>query len=468
MTRWMLASIAVAGALALRAQSPALAATRELTTSTDWLGRPALAGDRLIVSAARPSRPIRLLSVGPGGGAVTLFAAPRRGIDISYAASDQRVAAVATTRPADNVERYELLSGPPDGPLARVALCNRPEGLAGPPAPAVEGEVAAWAGAGCSLERILVIDGTSAPEAIEARGRVLGLAVAGRYVAWLAARGGAAAVATVYDRATRSVAYSVDAGTSTLPVDVDVHDDGTAVVASYRSAAAGDPPGPCGALPMPRITWHSVADPSPHDVGADTCEPSARLAFGRLAFLGNRPDRRGSQLVLTDLSGGAAQPVAVFEALFGPDERFDWDGSRIAWSDGRCRDHAVLARHGADGSPPSPATSCPVRASNLRLRRDGTAHVRISCPNGCRADRGSGLQVFAPRWLHVVRQGRRSTTYARAIPFNLRPGGRATLRLALTARQRAIARRKRRVEIRLKAVGQHVYQPRMPRILFAR
>ena len=142
----------------------------------------------------------------------------------------------------------------------------------------------------------------------------------------------------------------------------------------------------------------------------------------------------------------------------------------MAWSQTRCRDYALFVRDASDAGAPDPAVTCPIRVGSPRLSRDGTIHVRIACPNGCRTlpGQGQGMTVVSPRWLHVWSQTRGTTRYAPYVPFSLRAGGSTTLRLPTTRYQRSVIRRKGRVSVRLKINAQDVYLPRIARTLRAR
>jgi hypothetical protein len=201
---------------------------------------------------------------------------------------------------------------------------------------------------------------------------------------------------------------------------------------------------------------------------ARSCESAVRIAGNRIAYvhdLGNR----GRMLATIDLAGTARQDIARLD-MFPPNAAFDFDGTRLAWSQVRCRDNAVFVRDAADASAPDAAVTCPINVGTPRLARDNTIHGPLSCPKGCRSLSGSGqgMTVFAPRWLHVWRKTRNNIVYAPYRPFSLKPGGKTVLKLPTTANQRRLIRKKRRVNIRLKINAQNVYLPRIVRDVHAR
>jgi hypothetical protein len=105
----------------------------------------------------------------------------------------------------------------------------------------------------------------------------------------------------------------------------------------------------------------------------------------------------------------------------------------------------------------------------VALRRDGSLHVRISCPHGCRSgSRPSGVQIVSPHWLHVRSRSHGVTRYTQPALFNLKPGGHATVRIPLTKSQIRTLRRHGHTRARLKVTGQQIYQPRIIRTMRAR
>src|SRR5204862_4359902 len=145
---------------------------------------------------------------------------------------------------------------------------------------------------------------------------------------------------------------------------LDVDENGTAVLGAFPQPSG---PSPCGASPRARVTYYTVAQPVEHEVPVTTCFDDVRIAGGRIAFV-QRIAGGGDQLALTDLTGTTIQPVARVDQ-FPPIANFDYDGTRLAWAQIRCRDSALLRRDAADPSPPDPAVSCPVLLGKPRVAR---------------------------------------------------------------------------------------------------
>lgn len=456
---------------ALFAPASAIAAATRLYTSSNFLYPPSLADSRLLFGEALGGGAARVASIPVGGGTPTTLATARpkvgrAGVDVSYDGSATRV----FVRRVVDLGNASLLAGPPNGPLTSLEECDTSRDYEfGAPGPVADGDLAAWAGAGtgaeCKEQRIRIQTG-DASRMVDAGDFIHAIAVGGRYVAWLrmvrppdpSTPLGTRLV--VFDSTTGETAYSAEVPPST---NVEVEPDGTAVISTF--APGGTPAAhPCRGGTA-RFIYFTPEEPVAHDVpGVNSCEGTFRVAAGRLAFV----DHLGSErrmLTLTDLTGASRQDVARLDG-FPPIPSFDFDGARVTWAQTRCRDYALMTRDAGDTSAASPGVTCPVKVGRPRLSRDRTIHVTVSCPNGCRSLKGGGMTVISPRWLHVWSKTRFGTRYAPYRPFSLKPGGRATLRLPTTRRQRAIIRRKGRVPIRLKIVAQNVYLPRLARTLF--
>ena len=195
-----------------------------------------------------------------------------------------------------------------------------------------------------------------------------------------------------------------------------------------------------------------------------------KIASNRIAFAEHLAGG-GDRLALTNLAGTQIQPVARIDAKPTPFPDFDYDGARIAWTQTRCRDFAVLSRAATDTSAEDAAVSCPVRVGSPRLRGDGTLHVAVACPQGCRPVPGAsqqGIEIVSPRWLHVWSKDRRGNIrYSPFVKFDLQAGKRTVVRLPLTSHQRALLRRRHSASIRLKVLLQDVYLPRLVRTAHA-
>ena len=109
------------------------------------------------------------------------------------------------------------------------------------------------------------------------------------------------------------------------------------------------------------------------------------LAGGRIAFAQRLPGGI-DELALANLDATAIQPVADMDAI----SAFDFDGAHVAWSEERCLDSVILRRDANDTSAPDAAITCPVHVGAPRFSRDGTLHVAVSCPHGCRPVPGGG------------------------------------------------------------------------------
>lgn len=392
-----------------------------------------------------------------GGSRTTLLVARRRhhvSPSVLYSASATRAVARRTWEGMPN----EIVGGAPGGPVSRLDGCSTGQVAFGA-GPEVDGGLAAWAGADCD-ERRMRVDFGDRSQVVAAGDFIYDLAAGGRYVAWLelvraASRGEVQRTRlVVYDAIAGARAYEALVPPS---IRLDVQADGTAVAAT---ADVSDPSCP-GREPRYRLLYWTAAEPFEHEVPVRACLDDVRIADDRIAYV------EGSTLTLTNLSGTAKQAVAELDQ-FPRIASFDFDGARVAWTSLRCRDTILRVRDAADTSAPAAATRCPVRVGTPRLGRGGRIHVPIACPNGCRAARGEGLTVIAPSWLHAWRRTRGVTQYRPYRAFNLRRGGRTVLELAATRRQRALIRRKGRVSVRLKVLGQNVYMPRIARTLRAR
>ncbi|HWH44268.1 MAG TPA: hypothetical protein VNT32_06025 [Thermoleophilaceae bacterium] len=437
--------------LALLAPATAATASREVLESHAALGVPALASDRVVVSAFPAPGAIDLLSAPFAGDASRLLSwrgHPRDPASITYGAAGSRV--VAARGLAEGGTR-DVLSGPPAGPLAIRESCETVSAVS----PAGGGSVIAWGGAGCVPDRLRIEwDGGAAD--IDPPGFVTALAAGGRFAAWLALDRATDPVRTrlfVYDTAARAIVRDEPVPPSS---DLDVQEDGTALIDTFAPGPAdGCPP----SAPAPRFVLFPAGAPA-RDVPLRSCSSRVRIAGGRIAFV-QRTASGGEVISLAGLAGEDVQAITGQES-FPPMPRFDWDGERVAWATTRCRDHALFVRDPADGGPAPDGGHCRIRIGSPRLGRDGSLHVRVACREGCIG--GPGLTVISPRWLHFRSRGRPMPYRG----FDLRPERATTLRLPLTARQRALIRRRGRVEVRLKALGLNLYEPRVARTLRAR
>jgi hypothetical protein len=447
--------------LLLALPGSALAASVQLTRSTlGSLNSPALAGESVVVASYLPKSLVDVLNVAPGSARKRLFTIKPRVRGLSgaalLAASGNRVLMRAAFEGGDT----DLLAGPSSGPLSVLESCPQRTPVNDPAVPAIDGDLSVWSGEGCMPDRLIVRLG-AVSHTIEAPGFVSLLAAAGRYAAWISGQPTAdpkvpaPPVLTVYDALAGTIAYNAQVPPAT---SMDLDSDGTAVVTSTDVSGHG----PCGHDFPTRIAFYTPAAPSAHQVPVTSCNSPVKIAAGRIAFEQRLPGV-GDQLASADLAGGDVRPVAAVD----PITNFDYDGSHVAWTQRRCLDYALLRRDGSDSSAPDPPVTCPVHVGAPRLSRDGTLHVAVSCPNGCRPEpgRGSlqGMQLISPHWLHVVGKTRGVTRYTPFVSFSLRAGARTVIRLPLTAAQRAGLGRHPHTSVRLKVVLQHIYLPRIVR-----
>ncbi len=448
---------AIAVALVLPGTAAA-ATTTVMESSSAHFFEPALAGDGVVADAYRPKEIVDVLVAQPGQRPALLLRVtppvPHTGAGAHPVASGNQVLVRRWTEGGAT----DIFSGTIAGPLTKIQSCPQVANVPFQPPPAIDGALAVWSAGDCNENHIRVDNGSSS-QIIDAGGFVTGVAAAGRYAAWLTNLPGSERL-TVYDLQAGQVAYSTPIGPAT---QVDLASDGTAVLGH---AVVGSPSKLCPHAVPAQIDYYTLAEPSAHTLPVPLCSQNqnVKIAAGRIAYV----ERLGSgldQLTLANLDGSAKLPVALFEPRFFGTS-FDFDGSRIAWTDVRCRSSVVLRRDAMDTSAPEPATTCPVRVGSPRLSRDGTLHVAVACPNGCQPDGSSslqGIQIISPHWLHVVGKTRGVTRYTPFVPFSLAPGGRTVVHLPLTASQRATLRRRGKASVRLKVLLQDVYLPHVIR-----
>jgi len=441
-----------AAVLALLLPGPAIAATtRVMESSTAQFFEPALAGDSVVADAYRPKEIVDVLAAQPGQKPSLLLRV--KSAQAHPAASGDQVLVRRSSDEGDT----DIFSGTLAGPLAAIQSCPQDTDLAFQPAPALDGALAVWSAGDCNANHVRVQNG-SAVQTIDAGGLVTAVAAAGHYAAWLAGAPGPPRL-TVYDVEGGQVAYSTTVGPAT---QVGLAADGTAVLGH---ANVDSPSKLCPDDSPAQIDYYTPAEPTAHTLPVPLCSvnQAVEIAAGRIAYV-ERLASGLDQLTLANLDGSAELPVALFSPR-PSGTSFDFDGSRVAWTDIRCRSSLVLRRDASDTSAPEPATTCPVDVGTPRLSRDGTLHVPVACPNGCQPDAGSleGIQIISPHWLHVIGKTRGVTRYAPFVPFSLKPGAHTVVRLPLTASQRATLRRHGKASVRLKVVLQDVYLPRVIR-----
>jgi hypothetical protein len=432
--------------------SASAASVEMLRSSGSHLYSPQLAGESVVVNSTRPDNSVDLVSASPGQPAKRAMHAGSNSSLVAGASGDTILA-----RRSDEGGATEVYSGPLSGPLTKLEGCPQNPDLAFPAAPVIDGNLTAWSAAGCVRDRIHMQLG-AVTRTVDATGYVPRLAAAGRYVAWLSNESNSVRL-TVYDVQAGQTAYTLPVGGTD---QLDVQADGT--VALVQPDPGGNP-ATCHGLAL-RLTYFTVAEPVAHTVPVSTCFNPVRIASNRIAFA-QHLSGGGERLALTNLTGTQVQPVARIDAEPSTYPDFDYDGAHVAWTKVRCRDEVVLRRDAADTSAEDPAVTCPVRVGRPVLRRDGTLHVAVACPNGCRPAPGvsqQGIHIASPRWLHVWGRDRRGNIrYSPFVPVNLQAGKRTVVRLPLTSHQRALLRRRHSVSVRLKVLLQNVYLPRIAR-----
>ena len=439
--------------LLLALPSTASAAGVEIfrSSATHFAG-PALAGDNVLVASYPPNHTIDILSTAPGNVVKRpLHVTAPNSSPIFSASGDTILARVNNESGASDLYR-----GPLAGPLTKLQSCGRESNLSFPAAPVIDADLEAWSADQCVRDRIHMQLGTIT-RTVDAGGYVYGLAAAGRYVAWTS--NSTARQLTVYDVQAGQTAYTVPIA----PADrLDVQSDGTVALtqpdlSADRSACHGVPA---------RVTYFTLAEPVAHTVPVSSCFDVVKIAANLIGFAQHLPSG-GERLALTNLAGTEIQPVARIDAEPATFPDFDYDGRHIAWTQVRCRDEVVLRRDVSDTSAEDPAVTCPVHVGRPILRRDGTLHVAVSCPKGCRPTLGAGqqgIQIVSPHWLHVRSKDRHGNVrYSPFVRVDLRAGKRTVVRLPLTSHQRALLRRRHSVSVRLKVLLQNVYLPRIAR-----
>ncbi|MGZ4201595.1 MAG: hypothetical protein ACXVRH_06030 [Thermoleophilaceae bacterium] len=464
---------AIAVALVLPGTAAA-ATTTVMESSSAHFFEPAVAGDSVVADAYRPKEIVDVLVAQPGQKPALLLRVtppvPHTGAGAHPVASGNQVLVRRWTEGGAT----DIFSGTLPGPLTKIQSCPQDTNLAFQPPPALDGTLAVWSAGDCNRNHVLVrVGGTS--KTIDAGGPVIAVAAGGQDVAWLNRQTSGEVSATWFNAEpptdqpfTADVSFSIPEDSRGRPLgppeQLDV--DGSTVVLAQPLTGTRSP-----LCPHDLPAEISVATIVPRGVITNqvpellcSLNQTVKVGGGRIAFV----ERLGSgldQLTTSALDGSDARPVALFEPRFFGTS-FDFDGSRVAWTDVRCRSSVVLRRDVADTSAPEPATTCPVKVGSPRLSRDGTLHVAVACPNGCQPDGSSsvqGIQIISPHWLHVVGKTRRVTRYAPFVPFSLAPGKRTVVHLPMTATQRATLRRRGKASVRLKVLLQDVYLPRVIR-----
>src|SRR3954447_5682979 len=174
----------VLAALVLTAS--ATAASTVPYKGASYISAPALTGEHVLFAEYPGNNSVRVSSIPTAGGPKTslLTATATTSIgaaNVSYDGTDARIYVARYLDPGPAT----MLSGPPTGPLATVEDCAGERDYEyGAPGPAVDGDVAAWAGAECHQRRIHIQTGSTS-RVVDAGDFVYDVAVGGGWVAWL-------------------------------------------------------------------------------------------------------------------------------------------------------------------------------------------------------------------------------------------------------------------------------------------
>jgi hypothetical protein len=329
------------------------------------------------------------------------------------------------TQPTERI----LGVGPVDGPFQRIQDCGQGDAFI---PPAVDGPVAAWSGADCAADTILVRDGR--PGAVAERKIPSGdnppmvLAVGGRFVAWISISGDPRQAVDpvptalhVYDLDKGSVAY-----TKTLRGLYSLSVDGQGNAALARLVIPGAPadhPG-CDI----RVMRTSVAHPSGRYLKSLACDPYVVAANGQVAVL-QAAGRGHEELRVLDANDRVTAPVARFPHT---EYDYDFDGNRVAWTEQSCRyetAYSVPARGPASSRPaPCRITVGPARLVTAAGHR--SVRVRVNCRAGCHGELTVDLRrstASHPVAFDVPPRASRDVTVLKNTPHRWRRGRRLRL-----------------------------------------
>ena len=364
--------------------APAVAAPR-MVAASESAGNPAFAGGEVIYAAPVASRGTELRAVAADGSTrlvhtFRVAAAHPNPWDegfgdfasllIELRGSPEGLAARVLTHWGDRYfshERSEIVSGQAAGGLAGVAShCNQ-NYVAVTPSIDVDGSRLAYVREICSRgtsRQVVVRDIRTGTETTGPATATREVRLAGRYLAYRPAD--RPTTVDVYDLERAQVVKTVlEAG-----VRFDVQADGK----------VADGPGPYGSC-QGGVRWRSLAEETPHTVAG--CE------WGLTAI-------DGDHIALSRLTQPGAVAVVALDGqarvidLPGPlAQEPDLQGNRIAFATSGCStDTGGVWVDDGTGSPAPRAslTECSVRLpkSTLRVARNGTVRVPVSCPTGCR------------------------------------------------------------------------------------
>jgi hypothetical protein len=339
--------------------------------------------------------------------------------------------------------QYRLRAGPLDGPYASLPGCGGRWPL---PSPAVDGRLVAYVGGDCSGTQVTVRDPRqpmSTARTFSFGDLVTGIALAGRYLAALVGpddeRIGPPErrELVLLDHSTRQTILKLPAPTAE---DVAVQGDGTVAVSSRTPPFVG------GICSFYRVEWVSPQQPTAQPLAEPACSPGVRIAAGRIAYLAGRDGDQRLILAELDRSPGhtVAQNVPDERSVGGT--RFDWDGTRVAYSEARCIDPVTVVAGPDEPTETFGPLECPVEivSDSARLALDNSLGIRVRCANGC-----DGALGFSNTYLAY------NNTPGRFARVRVAPGKVRTVRVRLSRRQ--AARLRREGSVRARAVARSPY-----------
>ena len=338
-----------------------------------------------------------------------------------------------------------LRAGSLGGSLASLLSCAKSNLL---PTPAVDRRLVAYAG--CSSSTITVRDPrqpASSARAFSFGASVAQVALAGRYLAVLLGRDDVEGekadgeVVLIDHTSRRTVLRAAVPSAEGLAVQ----DDGTVAV-SVDTDAVGQ------ACTYYRVEWFSPGQPSPRPLAERACDRRIRIAADRIAYVAGSEDEE--RLVLAKLDGTPARTVArIVQSQTDPLDGFDWDGTRVAYSEERCVDAGTVVAGPQEPTETFGPLECPIEilSASARLARDNSVGIRVRCPNGCDGE----LAFYKPGYLHYNR------TPGGFVRFSSAPGKVQTVRIRLSRQQAERARRegsRAPIPARVKALSSYVYE----------
>ena len=339
-----------------------------------------------------------------------------------------------------------------DGRAVTLATCRR----AGLWAVAVDGDSVAWVDCDPKQIRVRDLAARDGGSAIltDPSGRAFGrVKMAGTYIA--AQFEGEAQPVVVFDRRTGAKLYET-AGVSGF----DIQEDGKLAV---QRARGGD-----AACNVEDVAWYSPAEPSAHTLPGPACGEELAIAGDRVLWSRRVSDERtGSaasapqaelvshDVVTTDLSGGAVQPI--FPQRAGPAVPTSrtvqaFDGERIAYAQSRCRGDRVVVDSVAElaRAGPAPFERCTVSLAAIPRRvtpsNRGKFRLRFRCARGCDAR----IRLWVPsEQRYLTFPNFYGSDFLRI--DELRPRRTQTLEFQLTRADRQLLARRRSLKVEVRA-----------------